>query len=219
MYKAQIMAVQIFSVLALISAISAITFRQRGQKRWYYIFKPVTTVFVMVIGGLVYYTCESTYALIMLGSFVFALAGDILLMNDKTFRQGILAFMIAQVGFALGFMSLYGFNLSLPVLIVLLVLNGSFYVYIKKELKTFATIIAVYMLVITFMNWQAIGLALNHTAPVFTVIAAASLLFTFSDAVIAYNKFKKPLKIAGILILSTYWIAIYVFVMAGLYVP
>ena len=213
------MAIQIFSVLALISAISAITFRQREQKRWYYIFKPVTTVFVMVIGGLVYYKLESSYSLIMLGSLVFALAGDILLMNDKTFRQGIYAFMIAQAGFAIGFMSLYGFNPSLPVLLVLLLLNGSFFVYIRKDLKTFATIIAVYMLVITFMNWQAIGLALNHPAPVFTAIAVASLLFTFSDAVIAYNKFKKPLKIAGILILSTYWIAIYVFVMAGLYLP
>lgn len=212
------MAIQIFSVLALISAISAITFRQRGQKRWYYIFKPVTTIFIMVIGGLVYYKLESSYSLIMLGALVFALAGDILLMKDKTFRQGIYAFMIAQAGFAIGFMSLYGFIPSLPVLLVLLLLNGSFFVYIRKDLKTFATIIAVYMLVITFMNWQAIGLALNHTTPVFIAIAVASLLFTFSDAVIAYNKFKKPLKIAGILILSTYWIAIYVFVMAGLYV-
>ncbi len=212
------MAIPILSVLTLIAAISAITFRQRGQKRWYSFFKPLTTIFILVIGVLVYYTYESTYALIMLGALVFALAGDILLMKDKTFRQGIYAFMIAQAGFAIGFMSLYGFNPSLPVLLVLLLLNGSFFVYIRKDLKAYALPIAVYMLVITFMNWQALGLALQRPIPVFTAIAVASLLFTFSDAVIAYNKFKKPLKIAGILILSTYWIAIYVFVMAGLHV-
>ena len=68
------------------------------------------------------------------------------------------------------------------------------------------------------MNWQALSLVITSHELIFIGIAIASVLFSFSDAVIAYNKFKSPFKIAEILILSTYWISIYIFTIAGLYV-
>lgn len=68
------------------------------------------------------------------------------------------------------------------------------------------------------MNWQAIGLVINNSEFIFYGIAIASILFSFSDSILAYNKFKKPFKIAEILILSSYWIAIFIFSIAGLYV-
>jgi len=74
------------------------------------------------------------------------------------------------------------------------------------------------MLVIVIMNWQAIGLVLINNTTVFLGIAIASLLFSFSDSIIAYNKFVKTLKIAEILVLSTYWVSIYVFTISGLYI-
>jgi hypothetical protein len=69
------------------------------------------------------------------------------------------------------------------------------------------------------MNWQAIGLAITNKETVSIMIAVAAILFALSDATIAYSKFIKPFKIAEIIILSTYWIAIYTFTISGLFLP
>jgi uncharacterized membrane protein YhhN len=59
------------------------------------------------------------------------------------------------------------------------------------------------------MVWQAIGLHLNDPKGNFLMVAVAAVLFAFSDSIIAYDKFITALNWAGILILSTYWLAIY----------
>src|SRR5690554_7597792 len=66
--------------------------------------------------------------------------------------------------------------------------------------------VIVYIVVILIMNWQAIGLLLLDQSLVFMVLVLGSLSFTFSDAVLAYDMFKKPFRMAEILILSSYWI-------------
>jgi hypothetical protein len=67
------------------------------------------------------------------------------------------------------------------------------------------------------MNWQAINLLFINGSMYSWVIAIASLLFTFSDSVISYNLFKHQFRTSEFLILSTYWLSIYMLVIAGLY--
>jgi pyruvate oxidase len=63
---------------------------------------------------------------------------------------------------------------------------------------------------------ELMGLAIKKA--IFYSLAIASILFSFSDSILAYNKFKKPFKSAETLILSTYWIAIFTFTIVGLYI-
>ncbi len=74
------------------------------------------------------------------------------------------------------------------------------------------------MLVIIIMCWQAIGLVFNKPTLVFFGIAGAALLFAFSDSVLAYAKFKKAFKAEQILVLTTYWVALYLFTIAGIWI-
>jgi uncharacterized membrane protein YhhN len=60
------------------------------------------------------------------------------------------------------------------------------------------------------MDWQAIGLSFAQQEGVFYFLGLSSVLFSFSDAVIAYKKFIKDFKFAEFWILSTYWMAIFI---------
>jgi len=212
------MTIEILSLMVLISAIIAIIYRQKGNQNMYSIFKPLTTLLIISIATLIFYKTGSTYSIITLVALVFSLIGDVFLISDKYFLPGLASFLIAHICFIIGFTSLYGFNYSLPPLIPLLLIGGGYFMYLKKSLNDFAIPVLVYILVILVMNWQAINLTLSSGKEIFYALAIGSILFSLSDSILAYNKFKTPFKSAEPLILSTYWISIFIFTIAGLYI-
>lgn len=211
------MKIELLSFAALITAIIAIVFRQQGGTKMYSIFKPLTTILIIFIGLIISKNTQSSYSVVILVALFFSLIGDIFLISKEYFLQGLSSFLLAHICFIIGFTSLYGFNWNLILLIILALISGIYYNFLRKDLKNYSIPVLVYITVIVVMNWQAIGLVINNHDFIFIGIAIASLLFSFSDAIIAYNKFKKPFKIAEILILSTYWISIYIFTIAGIY--
>ena len=211
------MKIELLSFAALITAIIAIVFRQQRGTKMYSIFKPLTTILIIFIGLIISKNTQSSYSVVILVALFFSLIGDIFLISKEYFLQGLSSFLLAHICFIIGFTSLYGFNWNLILLIILALISGIYYNFLRKDLKNYSIPVLVYITVIVVMNWQAIGLVINNHDFIFIGIAIASLLFSFSDAIIAYNKFKKPFKIAEILILSTYWISIYIFTIAGIY--
>ncbi|MCK4813724.1 MAG: lysoplasmalogenase [Candidatus Marinimicrobia bacterium] len=211
------MKIEILSLGILISAIFAIIFRQRDNIKMYSVFKPLTTILIISIAIIAYFRFSSNYTTMIIVSLVFSLIGDILLINKKYFLYGLSSFLLAYIGFTIAFSSLYGFHWNIIPLVILVLITGSYFIYLRKDLHKYSIPVAIYMTVIIIMNWQAIGLIFSNMSIVFFGIAIASLLFTFSDSLIAYNKFKRSFKIAEILILSTYWMSIYLFAIAGLY--
>jgi len=212
------MTIEILSLLVLISAIVAIIYRQKRNQNMYSIFKPLTTLLIISIATLIFYKTESTYSIIILVALTFSLIGDVFLISDKYFLPGLASFLIAHICFIIGFTSLYGFNYSLTPLIPLLLIGGGYFMYLKKDLNEFSLPVLVYIGVILVMNWQAINLIMSNDNEIFYALAAGSILFSLSDSILAYNKFKKPFKSAEPLILSTYWISIFIFTIAGLYI-
>jgi len=212
------MTFTILSFLVLISAIIAIIYRQKENTKMYSIFKPLTTLLIISIATLIFHKTGSTYSIITLVALAFSLIGDVFLISDKYFLQGLASFLIAHICFIIGFTSLYGFNYSLLPLIPLLLIGSGYFMYLKKSLKEFSIPVLVYILVILVMNWQAINLTLSSGNDFFYALAIGSILFSLSDSILAYNKFKKPFKSAEPLILSTYWISIFIFTIAGLYI-
>ena len=212
------MKIEFLSLAVLVSAIIAIIYRQRENIKIYSVFKPLTTVLIILIALIIFTKTSSTYSAMMIAALFFSLAGDVFLINKKYFLQGLSAFLIAHIGFTIGFTSLYGFTWYLVPLVLLVLIGGGYYNYLRKDLGKYSIPVSIYITVIVVMNWQAIGLVINDGKIVFISIAIASIMFSFSDSVIAYNMFKKPLKMAETLILSTYWISIFIFTIAGLYI-
>jgi len=210
--------IESLSLAILVSAIIAVIFRQLENVNMYAVFKPLTTILIILLAVIIYKKFPSTYSTIMIVSLMFSLMGDIFLINKKYFLQGLSSFLLAHIGFTIGFASLFGFSWSIMPIAVLSIIGGSYFNFLRQDLHKYTIPVVIYMAAIIIMNWQAISLVFHGYAIVYIGIAVASLLFTFSDSIIAYNKFKKPFNIAEILILTTYWIAIYIFTIAGLYI-
>ncbi len=205
------MIIEILSIFTLISALIAIVLRYRENIKLFSIFKPLTTILIIIIAVFTYQNNESTYSLMIIIGLIFALVGDMFLISEKYFLQGLSAFLIAHIAFTYAFTTVFGFNSNLIALAALLIIAGSYYLFLFKKLDDFRIPVAVYIFVIMIMNWQAVGLMLNDNSSKFILLGVGSRLFSFSDAVISYDKFIGKFKLAEILILSTYWLAIYIF--------
>lgn len=207
----------ILSLAVLISAIIAIIYRQRDNIKMYTIFKPLTTLLIIAIALIIHYNVKSEYSRFVIIALLFSLLGDILLINKRYFVYGLASFLFAHLMFIRCFYAIYGFNAYLLPLIILLIIGGLYFLYLRKTLGKYLIPVAIYLIVIVTMSWQAVGLVINEAIFVNWSIAAGSILFFFSDSIIAYNKFKKPFKIAEILILASYWLSIFILTLAGKY--
>ena len=212
------MTIEVLSFLVLLSASIAIVSRQKRKLKTFSIFKPLTTVLIISIASLIFHKTGSTYSAIIIVALVFALIGDVFLITDKFFLPGLISFLMAHIFFIIGFTSLYGFHYNLTPLLPLLIIGGVYFNYLRNHLNKFLIPVLVYISIILVMNWQAINLMIHHVNLIFCTLAAGSILFSFSDSILAYDKFKKPFKSANILILSTYWISIFIFTIIGIYI-
>ncbi len=190
------------------SGLLAIYFQEIGQVGIYSFMKPLTTILIILIPLFFGATEWKRYRYYITIGLVFCLLGDTLLLKDSFFVFGLLAFLIAHLLFALGFISVGGFK-KYPIPLVLLLFFGiSMYLYLLPDLDTMSIPVAVYMLFIIMMGWQALNLFVWQKKRVYLVIGLAAALFIFSDSMIALNKFKFPFAYSGVVILATYWIAI-----------
>ena len=74
--------------------------------------------------------------------------------------------------------------------------------------KYFCIPVAVYIICLIVMCWQAIGLFDRYRNRRFKFVMVGSILFLISDAMLALDKFKFQFEAADALVLATYWAAI-----------
>lgn len=195
------------NLLSLVLACIAIYFEFVGH-RLYVLFKPLTTIFIV---SLLFFTPKRGHAkfkLIMMMAFGFCLLGDILLLNPAYFVFGLVAFLLAHVLFILGFLQHKGFRFHWVSFVLLFAIGGAIFFWLKPSLGDFMLPVLVYVLVITSMAWQGIGMYLRDKGKAYSWIALAVILFMLSDTLLAINKFKAPFAYASVLILGTYWLSI-----------
>jgi uncharacterized membrane protein YhhN len=212
------MDIYISSLTVLTFAIFAIIYKQSANVRAYSFFKPLTTTLILFISLLIYLQTQRVYSAITSISIVLCLVGDIFLLNKKYFLHGLFFFLFAHIGFTAGFASISGFTWNIVPLILLVIFGVTYFIFLRKNLNKYTIPVAIYISVIIIMNWQAINLFIVNKTLVFGGVAFAALLFLFSDSIIAFNKFKKSFRLAEILILTSYWISIYIFTIAGRYI-
>ncbi|MEX0316021.1 MAG: lysoplasmalogenase [Allomuricauda sp.] len=199
---------KIINVLSVISAITAIVFDFFDYTLLYSIFKPLTTILILSLLFFVQNSELSKFKNIIIVALIFCLIGDIFLLKDEYFVLGLGSFLLGHVLFATGFIKLEGFHIRWISLLVLAGIGAGLFFWLQSDLGAFELPVGIYVVVIVFMAWQGTGLFLKKQQRAYALIGIAVLLFMFSDTIIAINKFKSPIKLAGPIILSTYWMSI-----------
>ena len=203
----------VLNFLILVSALVAILLDYQGSA-WYMALKPLTTILVILLVVLTKNT-QLTYKRTLLIALCFCLLGDVLLLDPDYFVFGLGSFLIGHLLFARGFITLGGFQKNGMALIVLLIFGIALYAWLYPDLGPLKYPVAAYVLVILSMAWLGISLYLKNKIKPYALIAVGVVLFMFSDSMIAVNKFKTPFALSGVVILSTYWLAITLIANAG----
>jgi uncharacterized membrane protein YhhN len=198
----------LLSLTALVSGSLAIVASVRGQKRRYYLFKPATTLLIIVLalhlaGG----SGLTLYSGLILAGLVAGLAGDIFLMGpERWFLAGLGSFLVGHWLYIGAFSAETPFTPGLwwlpltacGVLVWLLLRPGLGRIWLP---------VLFYIATILLMAGQAIGRwSLLPSLPALAA-AAGAVLFMVSDGALALNRFRQPFRAAQPLVLATYWAA------------
>ena len=149
----------------------------------------------------------------------FSLAGDVLLMfedgDPKFFMMGLAAFLIAHIFYILSYRqhqdrslekSLKGIQkirFSFPIILA----GTGLIVVLYPSLGSLKIPVVTYALVLIVMVLNSVFRYGRTSSVSFGLVFLGSIFFMFSDAVLAINKFFKPVPAAGFWIMSTYILA------------
>jgi len=180
-----------------------------GSKIIKYLLKPGTMVLIIVL-AIHSSTLETTFAKWVVLALIFSVFGDIFLMlENRWFMHGLISFFLAHIAYIIAFWNSFTLNMSsqtsLIVAICLLIFSAWFYLFLLDFVLdegglTLALAVASYIIVISMMMWSA---SLVGTS----IVIVASLLFVISDSILAYDKFRRPFKLAEHLVMITYFTA------------
>ncbi|MET1258673.1 lysoplasmalogenase [Flagellimonas sp. DF-77] len=177
------------------------------DSEWYAISKPLTTILIIVLPFLGN-EVDTKFRRTLFLALCFCLLGDILLLKNAYFVFGLGSFLIAHVCFAKGFIGLAGFQRNPGIAVVLLLIGIGLYTWLYPDLGALKYPVAAYVSVILFMAWQGIGIYVVEKTKAYALITLGTVLFLFSDSMIAVDRFKAPFELSGMVILATYWLAI-----------
>lgn len=193
----------------LLTACLAIYGALAGRRTWVYVFKPLTTILILVLALAVPGDPPGRYRLGVLIGLLLSLAGDIFLMlpGDR-FIAGVVAFLGAHLAYLGAFTSVVPFAASpaafvvvaVAVIAILATLWGSLPPPMRAPL-------VIYAIVLGSMTAQAVTqwTVLNSAAAGAGAIGA--VLFLASDTTLVTDRFARPFRLAPLFVLGTYYAA------------
>ncbi|SMC42135.1 lysoplasmalogenase [Cellulophaga tyrosinoxydans] len=144
--------------LITLSVVIAIIAVYTDNKMLHYIFKPVSTLLIILIPILFAKSNLGRYKNSILIGLVCCLVGDILLMFDSYFIFGLVSFLIGHAFFIYSFSIINGFAFKIKTLIPLLIIAGFVFINLKDHLGELLIPVLLYITCIVLMAWQAINL-------------------------------------------------------------
>ena len=175
----------------------------------YFILKPACTSTIIAYSLSYRNITLKKYPLrISIGLF-FCLLGDSFLLLETFFIYGLVSFLIAHLIFLFAFIKWQGWQWRPKIILVLLPITAAIFIFISKDLGDLYIPVIIYLIIILLMSWQGWAMSLNPKLKQHRFLGLAVSLFLFSDALIAINKFSYNFLFSGALILSSYWLSIY----------
>lgn len=195
-----------FAILA--SGLLYIALLNRGPAYLRYVLKPGTMALIILLAAGRAGAGDS-YGWLILAGLLLSTAGDIFLMlpSDR-FLQGLVAFFAAHLVYVAAFTAAgpMAFTQQDGIELVGLAMVGATMFrrlqpgILHRSGARMLLPVALYIAVISLMVWRALALG---------VLAAAggALLFYLSDAILAWNRFVKPLRWGNHAVMATYYAA------------
>ncbi|NLM09404.1 MAG: lysoplasmalogenase [Clostridiaceae bacterium] len=156
---------------------------------------------------------NDTPELIVFFALLFCFFGDLFMEfseKESFFILGLTSFLVGHIFYIICFSHQIINPVSWWLFLFLLVYAGyglSFYRILNLQGNKLRVPVVLYCGVIFLMSFLAILRVQSVSTVRFLLTFSGSLLFIASDSILAYNKFNKKVKHAGILIMSTYGMA------------
>jgi uncharacterized membrane protein YhhN len=165
---------------------------------------------------LVYYWILSPDAsYLVMGALWFAFLGDVFLMFSTRkifFILGLGSFLLCHIFYIIYFIRADMFPSGVPALFWLALIayvtaGTTLYMMLKRNLGDMKLPVIIYIFTILFMSFLCAARYYHFKETAFWHPFAGSLLFIISDAILAFNHFKKTIRFSGVLVMSTYILA------------
>lgn len=195
----------IISTIIFFTALIHIKAKYRDAKIAEYIFKPGTTLLIILVAILG--NTSGNYKTAIITGLVFSLFGDIFLMLDESkFIMGLVSFLLAHIAYIFAFnISVSNYNVSL--IFPFMIYGYLIFQYLSPGLKEMKIPVIVYLVIILLMGTSAANRYYFNRDILNLYAFSGSLLFMASDSTLAINKFRNKFYLAELIILTTYYIA------------
>ena len=183
----------------------------RDNQGQIYLLKPLSTLLVIAVSllSLLTPTAQPAFTLWVALGLALSLGGDVALMfkSRPAFLIGLVLFLLAHVVYSIAFTLPNGFRTADIITgAVLLGVGTAIFLYLRGGLGSMKVPVILYILIICFMVNRAVSTFFGDT---FTttqawLISLGSVLFMFSDIVLAVNRFHHPIKAHRLSLLPYY---------------
>jgi uncharacterized membrane protein YhhN len=211
------------SVLAFLAAGMAILgalATQGGTDAWHWLHwvcKPLATLWMWVLAWRALHPVSAAYRRDILVGITLCLLGDILLMlPGDLFVPGLVSFLLAHSLFIAAFSSDVRFVARWWAWLACLAYGAVVTILLWRGIASALRLpVLVYVAVLASMGGQAMGRAFRLRASgdaralSARYAAAGAMLFMLSDSLLAWDRFRTPLPLAGLYILATYYTALW----------
>ena len=194
--------------LTALSAFLAIHAKYNGPPARVYVFKPLTTVLILLTACMADASLSSPYQRLILLGLLFSLAGDVFLMLPKDrFLFGLVSFLIAHVIYIGAFTSGSGLSCTVWIIGIVLAIGIIMAVLLLPYTGRMKLPVLFYMFIILVMAWQAWERFHANGRTNSLLAAAGATLFVLSDSLLAWNRFRRPFRSAEAIKLVAYFAA------------
>lgn len=195
----------LLGILATAAAVADWNAVARDHKRAVQVFKPLTLLALLGLALAVAPRSEGQRDLFV-AALLLGLTGDVFLMfSDRWFMPGLAAFLVGHLLYSAGFMAagLQRPGISraeIPLVLVAAAVLGQIVGRLVRRRPGVALAILCYGLALA-------GMAVLALASGSAIAAAGGILFLASDAILAWNRFIRPLGWAPLVVIVTYHLA------------
>jgi len=199
--------VGILSGLIPIFAAFAIRGEYQTTRRQVYIFKPLTTVLIILLAISGNGNVQPAYQTLIIVGLIFCLGGDVFLMlPERFFLPGLVSFLTGHIFYIVAFVVSVGFLFSWW-LAPLAVYGVIIYAVLHPHLGKMRLPVIAYVITILLMAWQALARWELLASTPALLAALGAVLFVISDSVLALDRFRARFRSARVIVLTTYWLA------------
>jgi uncharacterized membrane protein YhhN len=170
-----------------------------------YLFKPLTTVLLLLLAALSPSAHGPRYQWAVVLGLACSLAGDVFLMLPADrFVAGLASFLLAHLAYLAAFGTGVPLGTAPALVIPLLVVVVALLRFLWPGLGQYRGPVLAYGTVIALMVWQAWGRGWSLPGPGSMLAGAGAALFMVSDGILAIDRFRRPFPEAQLLVMSSY---------------